>query len=107
MAIAPGAELLDDPCGESGGGIIEAVGERLRLGALNPLIAAFGGAELLEIAEEHFFLGRKLGRMAALGGADRNHVQMNAVEIRGIDLADAGGDRRAPIAALDRIALEA
>ena len=38
-AVAPGPELLDDPGGQPGRRIGEPVGERLRLGALDPLVA--------------------------------------------------------------------
>ena len=40
-AIAPGAELFDDPRGEAGGRVVEGVGERLRLRPLNALVAGF------------------------------------------------------------------
>ena len=38
VAVAPAAELLDDPRGEPGRRVVEAVTERLRLGALNLLV---------------------------------------------------------------------
>src|SRR5690606_19840989 len=48
VAVAPGAELLDDPRGEPGGRVVEAVAERLRLGALDLLIAGLVGLERAE-----------------------------------------------------------
>src|SRR5277367_3919793 len=51
VTIAPGAELLDDPREQPGRGIVESVGERLRLGALNPLVAGLGGAKFFQVAE--------------------------------------------------------
>src|ERR1700683_1614281 len=107
MTIAPGAKLLDDPRAQSRRRIIESVCERLRLGSLDPLIAGFRVTEFFDVAEKNFFLRRQVGSRASLGGPHRDHVDVDAEETWLIGLADARDDRRAPITALRRIAIEA
>src|SRR5579864_5756798 len=80
-AIAPGAELLDDPSGKTGRRIVEAVGERLRLGALNPLVAGFIAPEALQVGQKYLLRGTELGVASALGCADRDHVNVDSIEI--------------------------
>src|SRR5262249_33820776 len=106
VAIAPGAELLDDPRGGPGRRIIETVCERLRLGPLNPLIAGLAGSEFLHLREERLLFRSQLNRPAALRRCSADHVDVDAVEMIRIDLADSRGDCRAPVAALHREALE-
>src|SRR5437867_3641645 len=38
VAVAPGTELLDDPGGQAGGRVVQAVGQRLRLRPLDTLV---------------------------------------------------------------------
>src|SRR5262249_12460220 len=57
VAIRPGAEFLDDPGGEAGGRVVEGEAQRLRLRALNPLIAGLFVEPALELVKEGFLLG--------------------------------------------------
>src|SRR5262249_57525309 len=56
VAIRPGAEFLDDPGGEAGGRVVEGEAQRVRLRALNPLIAGLFVEPALELVKDGFLL---------------------------------------------------
>src|SRR5439155_16882031 len=62
-AIAPGAELLRDPRGEPGGRIGEPIGERLRLRALDRLVAGLLLQPVFNLTQIRRFLRRGGGNL--------------------------------------------
>jgi hypothetical protein len=61
-AIGPGAEFFGDPCRQTGRRIGQRKGERLRLGALDPLVAGLLAQPLLEVDEVSLFLLGWIGK---------------------------------------------
>ena len=71
VVVRPGAELLADPRREPGGRIGEPVGERLRLRALDPLVAGLLALPVLELVQVALLiLARRVRRRAVAPGGE-------------------------------------
>src|SRR5262249_58789434 len=67
-AVAPGSELLDDPCREARRRVVERVGEGLGPGALDVLIASLGLNPFAKFGDEGLLgMGQRWSAVARLG----------------------------------------
>src|ERR1700730_3470924 len=99
-AIRPGAELLDDPRGQARGRVAERKGERLRLGALNPLVAGFVSEPYRAVVDIGLLVGSGVGQILLIA-PDRQQVEVDADQLLGMGIAEARGGDGAPGAPLD------
>ena len=102
VAVAPGAELLRDPGGDTGGGVGLGDAEGLRLRALDVAVAGLLRLEGATRGEPG--LVRLRGR---IGGTGEGHVQVDAAQVAGVGGAQTRADDGAPVAALRAVALVA
>ena len=102
FAVAPGAELFDDPSGESDGRIVQRIGETLWLGGLNAEIATFRVKPVRIRREERFFFFREVAPREIAWRLKRtgNAIQMRTDDAIRKQKAKAGNDTCAPITAL-------
>ena len=100
--VGPGPELLENPAGQAGGGVGEAVRQCLGVLALDLLVGAAVGEELAHLGQVDA-LG--LGELTVAGKPDR-HVEVDAGEVFGVDETQPGGDEAAPVAPLGQVAVE-
>src|SRR5438128_4950695 len=61
VAISPGVKFLRNPGRQPGRRIIQATGQRLRLGALDPLVASLFSPESLNLLEKRLRRRREIG----------------------------------------------
>ena len=84
-AVAPRAELLDDPGREAGWGVVQPDGRGLRLGAVHGRVGAFRCAPGRRLRQPAAFLGCEVGRVAGVDryagvGAVDGHDPVRVVE---------------------------
>ena len=101
-AVAPRPELLGDPAGQPDGGVGQGVGQRLRTGPLDPLVAG----PLLEPAVDLAWAARsssvavsRPGRASIPGRVNSRFTWRPATSVR-VLLGHPGHHPRAPVAAL-------
>ena len=104
--IAPGPEFLDDPGGQTGRRIRQPIGQRLRLGALDRLVAALMQIVVaLPFLLGNFRLGQAGQRIGHVGGAAQNEIEVQGDHPLGMKLGHRAGDRRTEVAALGEVAV--
>src|SRR5215831_6458439 len=105
-AVAPAPELLDDPGRQADGRVGESVGERLRFGSLNPLVAGLLRHPVLQVIEVLSLL--VCWALWMFDVSERtNEVEMNCKQTFGMRDGQPNGDLRTNIAALGSEALVA
>src|SRR5262245_20530395 len=82
VAIGPGAELLDDPCGKPGRGIAQAESEGLRPGSLDPLVAGLFLQELANLFGVAPLLQRGTSRQGSVG-PQRRQIDWECNDVTG------------------------
>src|SRR5258708_33008200 len=106
LTIAPGAELFDDPACQACGRVIESIGKRLGACALDTAIGSFVLLVVLPLCAPLLYFSTVAQAVALLwphpGG---DHVQVDADQVLWVGIAQARGDRAAPIASLRSEAL--
>src|SRR4051812_46063596 len=103
-AVAPRAELLDDPGRETGRRIVQRIAERLWLRALDALIAGLLVLPRLDPLEPlDLRRGQAVIRIAAWRRTGAAHVQVQSGDVRRVVERDARADDRSPGAALHTI----
>src|SRR5258708_23194735 len=106
LAIAPGAELFDDPACQACGRVIESIGKRLGACALDTAIRSFVLLVVLPLCAPLLYFRTVAQALAFLHGQPGGyHVQVDADQMLGVGIPQAGGDRAAPIASLRSEAL--
>src|SRR5581483_8308034 len=101
VAVAPGAELLDDPRRQAGGRVVEPVAERLRLRALDALVARLLLEELPRAHQvDDLLLREPVGGVRGVGREGDHHVQVDAGARVRVVRAEVRAHHRAPVAAL-------
>ena len=88
VAVAPGAELLDDPGREPRRRVVEPVGQRLRLRALDALVAGLPRSGTAAACARGRLLLRRARRasgFAPVGGERDHHVQVDAGAVRRVE----------------------
>ena len=106
VAVAPRPELLDDPRGEAGGRVLERVAERLRLGALDLLVAGALLRWRSSVAERRAALGER-GRSSSGSGGAITKLRWMPQTCAGSRRPSSGRHDRAPVAALRAVTLVA
>ena len=101
VAVAPRAELLDDPRGEAGRRVVQRIAEGLRLRALNLLVSALVGHVGVALLHALQLRRRDAGVGIAAGrGAGETEIQVQSGDVRRVlDGRDAADDA-APVPAL-------
>ncbi len=103
VAVGPGAELLDDPRRQPGGGVVERVPHRLGLGRLLLHVAGVHRVVRAHAVEEPLLLEGDV-----LGHRDRGrHVEVDARAVLGVGERDLARHEVAPVAALRDVAVVA
>ena len=106
VAVAPGAELLDDPRRQRHRRVVERDADGLRLGALDLLVAGLFGSERSggsSAARSRPPISPASGSAPAGAGAGA-HVQVQAGDVRRVAGRHLRPDDRAPVAALHAVA---
>ena len=103
VAVAPAAELLDDPRQQPGGGVVERHAQRLRSASLHLRVRGVLALEPRHRREVGLLLVGE--RWRSLGWARDRHVEVQRGAVPGIERGDPGRDLRAPVATLRAVAL--
>ncbi len=103
VAVAPAAELLDDPREQPGRRVVERRTERLRLRPLLERVRRLLDAEPLEGREVGVVVLAQLHRVVRWVG--QRHVEVDARAVLGVRRPDPGRDLRTPVAALRAVAV--
>src|SRR6267143_1606320 len=101
VTSAPRTKLLDNPGGETDRRVGERIGERLRLGAHDPGIAALLLEPTIKLPVEALFVRGGLASGHALA-RNREQRDVDCGEVLRVRIAEPGGNERAPVMAVGR-----
>src|SRR2546428_6305141 len=101
VAVAPGAVLLGNPGGQSGRGVVEAVGQSVRVGALHMGVATLRLLPPRSLVDERLIgRGEGPGMRSQIGGRARDRGEMNAIQVVGMGVSQPRCHPAANVAAL-------
>ena len=100
VAIAPRAELLDDPRGEPHRRVGQPVRQRLRLRALDRLVAGLLAQPVIQLLEVRALVRRRCRSGRAAVARHRQEVDVDADELVGVRGAQVRRHEGAPVTAL-------
>src|SRR5437763_14750379 len=99
VTVCPGIKLFDNPGGQPGWGVVQGVCQRLRPGALNPLVASFLSTPGVRLGDKRLFSRRQVGAFTRV----RRHwyqVQVDTDQMLRVRIPQAPGNKRSPITPL-------